>query len=866
MRKTNIPAAFKRFFAWFCKPELFEELEGDLEEAFEENKTLRGASYARSVYRREVIRMLRPSVFRYLRLPAFFNHTIMFRNYFKVSLRALMKNPLSSFINITGLSMAIGIAVFAYAFARWTYSTDQFHEHKNEVYLVTFLADRDGSLQQHGQTPRPLGEMLKEDFASVKKMCRVEDRPVVVKNGDNVFHERLRYTDPTFLEMFTFPLKWGSAASLYDPNSIILSEAMAVKYFGEENPLGKTVLVKFDNARGKPFTVTGVAEAFPVARTISFGFLVNFENLQLADSTYNQHDWAELVHATFVQVNDPADIRMMEAGMEKYTLAQNQVVADDRAIDSFAFEPLATLNERSEYIKDDISRSSADNLTTIVFLVVIGGFILLLACFNYINMAIVSAARRLKEIGIRKTIGATRGIVIVQFLVENVVVTSFALILGIVLAMTVFIPGFEQMWHFSMGFSLTDANLLLYLPVILLITAIASGIYPAFYISRFEVVKIMKGSVQFGKRNPLTKILLCIQLVFACIFISSAVMFSQNTSYLTKRSWGYEQEGAMYAEVADYASFEQLKTAMAQHPDVLSMAGAAHHVGKRHLSVVAHTPDRHYDTDQLSVDGQYFETMGLRLKDGRTFNTHFESDKLTAVVNESFVTNTGLEDPVGKLFKIDNVQCEIIGVVSDFHSYNFENKVNPTIFGLADKEDYRYLCMRVQQGAEREAYQALQTQWVELFPEIPFQGGYQEDVWGNYFTEIGIYSRVWHIFAFIVVLLASLGLYGLMTLNVTGRVREFSIRKVLGATLQNIAVVITRQYMILFGIALSIGAPLSCLFVKWLLTFAFNYHMPINFSSTAIAVAALLMVLLISVAIQVRNLGKFNPVKGLKVE
>ncbi len=866
MKNTNLPNFFYSLFKWFCKPELFEELQGDLEEAFEENKVLYGASYARSVYRREVIKMLRPSVFRYLRLPALFNHTIMFRNYFKVSLRALMKNPLSSFINITGLSMAIGIAVFAYAFARWTYSTDQFHEHKNEVYLVTFLADRDGSLQQHGQTPRPLGEMLKEDFASVKKMCRVEDRPVVVKNGDNVFHERLRYTDPTFLEMFTFPLKWGSAASLYDPNSIILSEPMAEKYFGEENPLGKTMLVKFDNQRGKPFTVTGVAEPFPVARTISFGFLVNFENLRQADPAYNQHDWSELLNATFVQVSSAGDVETIQAGMEKYKLAQKQVAAPDRAIDSFAFEPLATLNKRSEYIKDDISRSSADNLTTIVFLAVIGGFILLLACFNYINMAIVSAAKRLKEIGIRKTIGATRGIVIVQFLVENVVVTSFALILGIVLAMTIFIPGFEQMWHFNMGFTFADANLWLYLPAILLVTAIASGIYPAFYVSRFEVVKIMKGSVQFGKRNPLTKILLCTQLVFACIFIASAVMFSQNTSYLTKRSWGYQQQGAVYAQVADYPAFEQLKVAMAQNPNVLSVAGAEHHIGRRHAQVVVHTPDRHYETDQLSVDGRYFETMGLQLIDGRTFNTHFESDKLTAVVNESFITSTGLEDPVGKLFKIDSVQFEIIGVVSDFHSYSFENKVNPTIFRLAEKENYRYLCMRVQPGSEQEAYLSLQNQWAALFPETPFQGGYQEDVWGNYFAELGIYSRVWHVFAFIVVLLASLGMYGLMTLNVTGRIREFSIRKVLGATLQNIAVVITRQYMILFCIALLIGAPLSYLFVRWLLTFAFTYHMPINFSSTAIAVAALLTVLFVSVAIQVRNLGRFNPVKGLKVE
>src|SRR5687768_3521541 len=194
----------------------------------------------------------------------------MSRNYFKVALRGLMKSPLNSFINIFGLSIGISLCIFAYAFARWTYSTDQFHEHKNSVYLVTFFADREGTAQQYGLTPRPLGEMLRADFAHIEKVCRIEDRSVVVKYGEHIFHERVRYVDPEFLEMFTFPLKWGTPTSLADVNSIILSQAMSTKYFGDENPIGRDILIKFDQERSKAFKITGVAKDFPKARTISF--------------------------------------------------------------------------------------------------------------------------------------------------------------------------------------------------------------------------------------------------------------------------------------------------------------------------------------------------------------------------------------------------------------------------------------------------------------------------------------------------------------------------------------------------------------------------------------------------------------------
>lgn len=787
----------------------------------------------------------------------------MFKSYLKILLRNLMKNPMSSFINIFGLSVAIGICFIVYASLSFDNSIDRFHEHKNEVFLVTYFADMDGEVQQYGTTPRPLGEMLREDFTHIKKVCRVEDRNVVIKYEDKVFHERVRYSDPEFLQMFTFPLKWGMSNSLSDLNSIILSEKMAIKYFGNDNPVGQDILMKFDENNSKLFKITGVAEAFPEAHIIDFDFLINFENLRISEAPYNLSDWSKFVNATLIQVDDPAHISTIEQKMGKYKALQNEV-QKDWPISAFSFESIANLHLNSGTIRDGISYDfSAESR---IGLPVIAIFMLALACLNYINIAIVSAAKRLKEIGLRKVIGASRSKIIFQFLAENILITFFALVFGFIMAAMIFIPWFVNLTSENISLSLLDGNFWLFLGAVLLVTGVLSGIYPAFYISKFEAVTIFKGSVQFGKKNPATKIFLGIQLILACISITGAVMFSQNTTFQNNRSWGYNQKEALYVNVPDLSAFEQMRNVMAQNPNVLSTAGASHHLGKDIATTVVHQPENQYEAFQLSVDADYFEVMGLKLKEGRVFKEHQESDKQTIVVNEKFVKNLGLKDPVGRLFKIDSTTYKVIGVVEDFHISSFYDLIRPTLFKVANREDYRYLAMRARSGTEKEIYKDLENQWAALYPETPFQGGHQEFVWGWFFDQVDTAEKFFKVVAFIAVLLASLGLYGLVTLNVSGRVREFSIRIVLGAGLKNIAVNITKQYLILAAIALVVGAPASYYLMEANLNMLYAYPMPTSYSGVAIAIVILMLVLLAVVSTQILKVFKSKPIAGLKVE
>jgi len=857
------PAALERLLSRICKGDLLEEILGDLEEYHYE--LLEQPRWKRRLfYWFQVLNFLRPFALRGIAANHRFNHTIMFRNYFKTSVRSLMKNPLSSFINVFGLSVAIGICLLVYTFLEYDRSIDQFHKNKNEVYLITFYADRDGSTQQYGTTPRPLGDMLKQDFTQIKKVCRVEDRNVVLKQGANVFHEQVRYADAEFLEMFTFPLKWGTASSLSDMNSIILSEEMSIKYFGEENPIGQDMLMIFGDQTKKVFMVTGVAATFPKERAIDFNFLINYKNVRVADPLYDAGDWKEFLNATLIQVTNPSDLRSIEEGMGKYKALQNEV-QHDWAIEAFAFEPLATLFENSSHIKNAISADY--NVEGRIGMPIIAIFMLVLACLNYINIAIVSAARRCKEIGVRKVIGANKSLIVVQFLTENVVVTLFAVVVGMALGIVVFIPWFVQFTGWPLEVKLWDASLWIFLLLLVLVTGVASGIYPAFYVSKFEAVKIFKGSLEFGKRNPLTKIFLGVQLILACITITAGVVFTQNNNYQRQRSWGYEQKAAMYVEVPDQSAFHKMKAAMAEEPNVVSVSGSANHLGKSASTTVVHMPPNlQYEVNQIAVDAHYFETMKLEIVEGRGFLEHAESDRQTVVVNELLVKNLNLTDPIGRQFEIDKTRYEVIGVVKDFHHESFFNKVQPTIFKVAGENGYRYLSLRVESGSEEKTYATLQHKWAELYPEIPFQGGYQQDVWSSYFDSLDRSVAFNKVIASIAVMLASLGLYGLVTLNVSGRTREFSIRKALGAAGHNIASIIIRQYVLLTAIALFIGAPVSYLFTQAYLNMLFSYSMPMGYSGVVVSVLILIGVLLAVVSTQIRKVVKANPVNGLRTE
>ena len=584
----------------------------------------------------------------------------MLKNYFKTTLRSMMKNPLSSFINVFGLAVAIGACMVTYAFIDFDLGIDRFHENKHEVFLTTYDVNRDGTIEKYGDAPAPLAEMLQEDMANIKHVSRVHNGNAVVKYGENVFHESIRYVDPVFLEMFTFPLKWGVKKSLYDVNSIILSDEISRKYFGEENPVGEEIKVIVGDGISKVFKIAGVAEPFPKSRIIDFSFLASIQNMRVLYPAFDFHDWKKHLNGTFIQVKAPEDIVAIQEKMDKYIAYQNEVEAD-WPISSFGFVSLHDLHMASGGIRNDISYDASEEGR--VGLPFIAGFILALACFNYLNIAIVSAAKRLKEIGMRKVIGASKRQIIMQFLAENLLLTFIAGIIGFFLAATIFLPWFAGFADISTEFDLLDGDMWLTLIAVLLFTGLASGIYPAFYIAKFQVVKIFKGTVKFGKKNLATKLFLMLQLILTCVGIGFAVMFAQNSWYQGKREWGYNQKDVIYAELSSAADLEKLKSEMLKVSGIEELASSSHHLSKRYKTTIVHLPDRQFEVQELAIGANYLQTMNVPLAEGRYFLPNQEADKKSIVVNQTFIDQLTFAQPIGSLLKIDSTQYQIVGVV-----------------------------------------------------------------------------------------------------------------------------------------------------------------------------------------------------------
>lgn len=788
----------------------------------------------------------------------------MLKSYLKTTLRTIKRSPLSSFINIFGLAMALGVAIMVYSFVDMELNTDQFHENREEIYMATSVLTRSGQENVFGITPNPYADQLINNFPQIKRVVRVEEKGGVLKSGLNVFNETFSFVDPGFLDMFTFPLKWGDKSALEQPNKIIISENTAIKYFGEKNPLGEAMTFEFG---GKKYTfeVGGVAEKFPYKRSFDFRVLVNFDQIRQVDPGYDMSDWSRFLDATFIQVEDQAVIADITANVQQYVTVQNEVQKDWPA-KSFGFMPWTRLYLDGEPMWDTVT-GSTDGIGRLV-LSIIGAFILVLAIFNYINIAIVSATKRLKEIGVRKVMGSTRKSLIFQFLSENVFMTLIALVLGFILGVTVLIPGFDNMFDIGMEFDISQPELWIFLLVLVIFTGLASGAYPALYISNFNAVHIFRGNLKFGGKNRLTKVFLTFQYILACIAVVGGIMFTQNTQYQMERDWGYNEKMTLSANVSDAQKVMQLKAAMEQNPNVTSIATSKHHLGRwqGRMLVELTGEEQDYDASLLEIGPEYIETMGLKLLEGRSFDKNREADFQNVLVNEKMARLLNPEGVIGHRFKSDSLDFTVIGVIQDFHQWSFFDEIRPTILKLAPEDEYTYLSMTVKPGSLISTHEALEDKWTELFPEKPFGGFYQESTLEWYFREIDGHGKLMRYVAGLCIILSCLGLYGLVSLNVASRTKEFSIRKALGAGLKNLAVVINKQFVIFLIVALALGLPLSYLLMDTLFEAVYKYYKPITVLPFLIALVMVVLMVFVTVSSQIRKVMTTAPTEGLRSE
>ena len=788
----------------------------------------------------------------------------MLKSYFKIACRHRLRNKLFSIIDIFGLSMAIGCSIVVFLFVDFWASMDSFHRNSDQIFLVENVINRDGQISIWGDSPLPLGPAVENDFPQVVRTVRIQTRGGIVRYKEKVFNERFMFVDEGFFDMFTFPLIAGSKDALLNHNTLFMDEETALKYFGDENPVGKQLTIKFGDKYVEEFFVGGVTKRYPENSSIRFEFLIPYKkqsDLGLKDF----NDWKRWTWATFVQVRNPGDISTIKEQMHPYIKLQNEV-NEDWSVEDYIFEPLTDLSLNSHKIKGGISWGP--HPTELIALSIFGIFLLLLACFNYMNIAIVSGTRRLREIGIRKVLGSSRVHLIAQHIGENTLLCLFALILGTVLAKLFFIPSFSSLFDLPLKLDfLGNMRLSAFLVSMLALTSLGGSAYPAFYVSGFQPASILKGKQKPKGKSLFTRILLTFQFVLTFITVTTAIILVQNAKYQKNRDWGYNQNQVIAVRLDGKKHYTIYRNEIDKNPDILRAAGSMTHIGRSYSGAVAEIAGTKYELKCLYAGHDYLQTMGIRLKEGRFFDKKFGTDlDQSIVINNKFAESMNWKNPLEKKIVIDKKTLIIIGVVDDFHYASFRTKIEPAFFHLATEDKFNYLSVRVKADAMSQTAVYLKEAWARLIPDTPYRSFFQDEVFESYFKVQNNIIKLFSFTAAITLIIASMGLFGLVSISIDRRMREISIRKVLGATIANVVRIVNKEFVTVLLISTVIATPLGYLLLKSLFDSYYEYHIPIAlppfvFTFTLIAVTSL-----VTISSLIYKVAVSNPVDILREE
>lgn len=789
----------------------------------------------------------------------------MLRNFFKLAYRNLVSSKMVSAINIFGLSIAIGCSIVVFLFLQNNWTMDDFHVNGDRIFMVEYVVENNGEERVWGRSPVPLGPALAADFPQVERAVRVDLQGCKVYLEDRVFDELIYFADPGYFDMFTFPLQAGSDQALAEPNAVVLSAEAAQKLFADEEAIGKDLIIVFDNQIKRVFTVRAVAEPFPDNIGFFFHILTGFNTLESIKPEI-QSDWARHTRGTFVQVRQANDIDILAAKMDKYVEVHN-AVNEELQIKSFLFDNLRNPNPNAYEVYSRPAEAAHPLLTVIFSLIAL--LMMALSCFNYINIALGFAGRRLKEIGVRKVIGGRRRQLILQFMTENLLLCFLALLIGLALAEVVFIPILNSIMVTKTSLAFADNHLLwAFLAALLAVTGIASGAYPAFYISGLPPVAIFRGKHLLKRRSTLPRVFLAIQFVLAFGTVIIGVAIATAGKYWQELPWGYQPDQTVVVRLDHSAQYSFLKNEAERNSYVTHVAGAASHVGESLARENVFIDARKQEVIRFDVGAGYFEAMGLQLLAGRFFDLYrpFE-DASAVVVNKSFVDEHQWTEAIGQQFRIEQQSYTVIGVVDDFKIIG-SGATRPVIFHRGDEEQFGYLVVRHLAGSGDQVEAFLKAAWQRLYPEIPFSFFHQDRVFENFYRAYTNVATVFSYLAALALIIACLGLFGLASQNYAIHLKEVSIRKILGASAIDTVLLANRAFLLILLSASLIATGICFAGIQVLLAATREFTGTVELGIAPYLLANLLVFLVAALAMsgQSYRLARISPAETLRNE
>lgn len=799
----------------------------------------------------------------------------MIKNYLLTALRNLRKQRLYTLINIIGLSIGIACATLVYAFIRseWTY--DRFHPGYETIARIGVGINFQG-VEYWGTTPYPLAGAIEEDIPGVERTARwIQLARREIRLGEARFERDVYLADPSFADMFRFPLVDGDLKRLLaDPDGVVISAALKARYFPDTDPVGQTVTIAIRPDERRAFQIKGVLAPIPENSSLRFDILVSSTLFSAVFGEQMMGDWfPKSPITTFVQMQDASGFPALAEGLERIAEGHNlgQMWRTQDVSPKFLVQPLSEIHFNTEITRDRGMTAPASDPLYAYLLGAGALFVLVIACINFMNIAVGMSVRRTREVGVRKVFGAARWQLMKQFWVEACLLSACALIMGIGIA-ELFLPVFNELTGKALYLDyLANPETGVFLLLLAVIVGLVSGMYPALILSGLRPVHIFSGIRSTAGRNRLFKGLVMIQFALSILLITGALLVSDQLNHLLRFDLGYRTDKILYLSLGrgvEDAVLERYRQRVMSHAAVENVAWAratlfGELVGS--MWAVSYQGERTSITAQ-KVSYDFLDVMGIELLQGRNFSRDREADKgLRAIVNKRFLDTFQISDPVDSEapFGMDENPV-IIGVVPDFHYMSLRHQVEPMVLTLRPESPAHQVLIRLKSLGNLPATIAyLQDEWAALETGGLFDYAlFEDEIAGQYLAEINM-QRIMMMTAYIGILLACMGLFGMTALSVARRTREMGIRKVLGASQTGIMTLFQREFLGIFAPAALIALPLAYHAVKYWMQ-DFTYQAPIN-AGLFIASAALAGLLgLFVVTAQALRAINIDPVKTLR--
>ena len=793
----------------------------------------------------------------------------MIKNYVKVAFRSLLKSRTTSFINVLGLSIGMACCIIIFLFVNREMSYDKFHSKSKNIFRVLTIDEALGvSSSLVGITLPALSPVMEDNYPEVVNKVRMlpQGRQLFNYEQQGFYTENFAYAEPSLFEVFDFELIQGNKeAALAAPNTVVFSESMAKRTFGDDDPIGKRIDI--GNQRG--LEVVAVMKDVTENSHLNFDVVVSMIQADTASGFARfLSSWQNIAMVTYVELNDPANEENVEAKME--TTIRDNNVGDNFSV---TLQPLMDVHLKSKDILYENYNLNKTDIGYVFTLAAVGVFVILIASFNFMNLSTARSVNRAQEVGVRKVFGALRGQLINQFMVESIIIAFVSFLIALVI-----VASFGSL--VNLPFDQNLATLFVSNPIWLiggilftLFLGLLSGSYPALMLSNYTPTSILRGTFKTSTKGViLRKGLVIFQFTISIVMIIGTTIVYEQLQLLRNADKGFDTEQVVTLNVGDpglQQNLAVLKNKLEQNPSILKIARTqgmpGRTFGRRGVTPEGAAPEDQWIVSVLTYDETFIDLMGMEIVDGRSFDMEIQTDQQQGIlINEAMARELGWNEPVGKHLTFGQNEMTILGVVKDFHFASMRHKIEPLAM-FFNPDGGGNMAVKFSANNASEAMEFVQTSWDEIFPNSPIEYRFFDEEFGQQYESDERFGKLVFSFTWLAIFIACLGLFGLSAFTAEQKTKEIGVRKVLGASVSGIVALLSKEFTKLIVVAMVFASPIAYYMMQiWLKDFA--YRVDINwFWFVASALGALLIALL-TVSFQSVKAAMINPAKSLRCE